>query len=134
MLSHDGFTFTHRHGLIVPEGPPEPQIVVGRFFGVDGEAHIVGGTWGRELFCEYTLDGYNGRFELYDALGILESRIGVLTGDLTIDIDGDIVVWPDCTFLGFRPIPSGPFLDGSGVHGWTLFGQLMWRQRRRAQL
>lgn len=131
-LSHDGFTFfSNPSGPIVTAGPHEPQIIVSRFFGLIGESHLLGETWGRDLFCEYRFQGYNTTALLMTDWDTLGQKIVKLTGTLAQTISGNTANFPSCTFLGF--VPSRPmFLDGSGVNGWVQPGRLIWRQRVRS--
>lgn len=132
-LSHDGYSFLGvPHGTIVAETPFEMPIVLGQFFGVTGEAHIIGEPYGRDLSCELTLQGYASITALQAAIDALDARAGVLTGTLTETISGNSRTFPQTTFIGFQQAPPGPFLDGSGVYGWVCFGRLLWRQRTRS--
>jgi len=117
-----------QHGLITAIGPHDLPIAVGQFFGVEGESHIVGKRYGRHLVCEVTFSSYASRQALQAALDVMSSYAGSLTGTVTQTIGGDTVPFADCTFLGFEP-SSPAFYEGSGVHGWVMFGALRWRQR-----
>lgn len=130
-LSHDGYSFESAdHDPILPASEHELPIVVGQFFGVNGESHIIGEPVGRELFCAITLDGYNTNTLLQAAINTLSSKAGQLTGTLTETISSNSRTFSQCTFLGF--FPSGPpFVDGSGVNGWVQSGFLRWRQRKQ---
>lgn len=131
-LSQNGFAFlSHDHGIVTPHGPFETAIAQGQFFGVIGESHIIGETYGRDLSCEYTMRGYATHGALATDLATLAGYQGVLVGDLTMTIGGNTTTFPKCTFIGVSHSPRGAFLDGSGVHGWTLFARLHWRQRSR---
>jgi hypothetical protein len=130
-LSQDSFAFLSMpHGQVCAEGPFELAIIPGRFFGVRGEAHLVGETGGRNLYCDFTLRGYETPDALHAALEDLESRAGTLTGALTMTVGSGTRTFQKCTFLGFQPDPRGPFYEGSNQgFGWMLFGRLLWRQR-----
>lgn len=133
-LSHSGFSFDGSHGLIVPLQPFELPVVVGQFFGVRGESHIVGETFGRDISCDITFDGYADLEDLQADMEEIDSKIGVLTGDLTETIGGKTRTFVDCTFMGYQQSPRGPFWDGSGQNGWVIDLRLFWRQRRRANV
>lgn len=131
-LSHDSFAFfgLGTEGVIEEIGPHQLPIAVGQFFGVVGESHIIGETYGVDLRCSFRFQGYNTITLLRTDKKTLESKIGKLTGTLTQTISGNANAYEDCTFLGFAPLRP-PFLDGSGVYGWVQFGHLFWRQRTR---
>lgn len=128
MLIHGNYLFSSAfHGDIIP-GPWDAQIVQEAFFGVSGEAHLVGFTGGRDLICNYDIIGALTSTLLGQQLVAIDQVILQLTGDLTIN--GNIVgVYPKCTFLGYERAPM--FFDGSGVNGWCVFGRLRWRQRNQ---
>lgn len=131
-LSHDGFSFfSAKHGPVSVLVGFDLPIVFGQFFGVNGESHLIGDPYGRELSCELVMDGYTGTDDLESDLRTLDTKIGALTGTLTETIGGDDRTWGDCTFLGYQTDPRGPFKDGSGQNGWVLFLRLFWRQRKR---
>lgn len=132
-LAQNGFAFfSHDHGIITPEGPFETPIVTGQFFGVLGESHIIGETFGRNISCDYIMRGYASHGALATDLATLAAYQGNLVGNLTMTISANTTTFPKCTFLGVVHSPRGAFLDGSGVHGWVLFARLLWRQRSRA--
>lgn len=129
-LTQDGFTFGQKHGTVVAQTPADLFLVVHQFAGVLGESHLVGYTFGRDLGCDLTLDGFATLDDLNDALNLIDRQAGVLTGDLALTVPaGPPVVYRGCTFLGFARFPPGPFYDGSGRWGWVCFGRLLWRQR-----
>lgn len=130
-LSQDAFSFLNAPHLPVVGGRFDLPITVGQFFGVRGESHIIGEPYGRDLSCEITLQNYATIALLEAALHHYAIRAGRLTGTLTETLGGFSRQFPKCTFLGFEP-GSEPFVDGSGVHGWVMFGRLLWRQRQRA--
>lgn len=128
MLTQNGFNFggSNFHGDIIP-GPWDPQVVQEQFFGVAGEAHLIGATGGRDLVCNYDLFGFASSTLLGQQLVTLDSQILLLTGDLAIS--GNIAgIYTSCTFVGYDKI-SPFFFDGSGVNGWGVFLRLRWRQR-----
>lgn len=118
-----------QHGLITAIGPHEVPIAIGRWFGVEGESHIIGSRYGRELVCDVTFSGYASRAALQTALDLMSSYNGALTGTVTQSISGDSTTFNECTFLGFEAARPA-FYDGSGVNDWVMFGRLRWRQRR----
>ena len=131
-LAQNGFGFfSHDHGIVTPEGPFETAIVTGQFFGILGESHIIGETYGRIISCSYIMRGYSTHGALADDLATLSSYQGYLVGDLTMTISANTTTFPKCTFLGLTHDQRGAFRDGSGVHNWVLFGRLNWRQRSR---
>lgn len=130
-ITHSSFTFfSNPSGTIQVAEPHAPPIAIGQFFGVHGESHIIGETYGADLICEYRFQGYSTIALLRTDEKTLESKIGKLKGTLTQTISGNDRAYQQCTFLGFRPFEP-PFLDGSGVNGWVMRGILLWRQRRR---
>jgi len=133
MIQQDGFDFFGLpHGMVLPEGPFEVPLVVGRFFGVRGESHIVGQPWGRPLSCRLTLTDYASLDNLSADLATLASLVGTLTGELVETIGTSTRRFPHATFLGFAA-DGEEFYDGTGVLGWTQFGRLQWMQRDRSQ-
>lgn len=128
-LTHDGFTFFgHNHGVVVP-GEYDVPVVPGQWFGVVGEAHIIGERYGRLITCRLTMDGYATPQALKADLDTLKTKIGKLTGTLSVVIDGGTEQYAKTTFINFQPDPNGHFYDGSNVHDWVLFVTLLWRQR-----
>jgi hypothetical protein len=116
------------HGDILP-GLWDAQVVAEQFFGVAGEAHLIGATGGRDLICPYDILGAGSSTLLGAQLVALDAVILQLTGDLAIS--GNIAgVYPKCTFLGYER--ASMFFDGSGVNGWCVFGRLRWRQRAQS--
>lgn len=130
-LSHDGYAFggSSLHGDVVPQGSFQPQLIAEEFFGVKGEAHLLGETGARDLVCEYTLSGFASAALLKVVLDEIDSKVGELTGTLTQS--GNInVTYVKCTFVAYER--GNMFLDGSGVNGWVCRGRLRWRQRQQA--
>lgn len=129
-LSHDSYAFESApHDPVRYAGAPEQQIVVAQFFGVLGESHITGETWGRDLVCRIRLDGYASTAALQTAIETIESKAMQLTGTLTETIGGNDRTWEQCTFLGIE-LPQDPFNDPH--RNWTqLNAFLRWRQRKR---
>lgn len=127
-LSHDGFTFFgHSHGVLLVE-PYDLPIVPGQWFGVAGEAHVVGERYGRILRTRLTFSGYATPQALKTDLDTLKTKIGKLTGTLSVTIGGGTEQYTKTTFLNFEP-EGPPFYDGSNVYDWVQFVQLIWRQR-----
>jgi hypothetical protein len=127
-LTHDGFTFFgHDHSTVLADEYDVP-VVPGQWFGVAGEAHVVGERYGRRLTCRLTMSGYASPAALKADLDTLKTKIGKLTGTLAVVIAGGTEQYTKATFLGFRPAAPA-FRDGSGQHGWVQFLELMWRQR-----
>lgn len=132
-LTHDGFAFfSHDHGLVTAETDFEMEVITGQFMGVLGESHLIDEPKGRLLGCDITFTDYSDYSDLEDDMLTLASKAGRLTGTLTQTIGSDSTTFAKCTFLGLTQSPRGAFFDGSGVHGWTLFARLHWRQRNRS--
>lgn len=130
-LSHSSFSFfSNPSGVVETLSPHEIPIVTGQFFGVIGESHIIGETYGVDLACEYRFQDYATIALLRADKKTLEGKIGKLTGTLTQTILTYDQTFQECTFLGFQPFEA-PWFDGSGVHGWVQNGRLLWRQRKR---
>lgn len=126
-LSHDSFAFfSHSHQL-VEEGQLDVEVIIGSFFGVDGESHITDAPKGHNLSCLMFFDGYNSMALLQADLNTLKTKRGTLTGTLTETL-ASTRTFAKATFLGYR-VERGPFLDGSGVNAWTAFVRLFWRKR-----
>lgn len=133
-LSHDGYTFEDAPHKPVRHGSsPEPQIVIGQFFGVNGESHLIHpATGGRDLWCQILLSGYETTAAMQTAVETIEAKVGVLTGTLTETIDGNNRTWEQCTFLGID-LPEDIFNEPH--QNWThLDAVLRWRQRKRNSL
>lgn len=129
-LSHNGYTYLGHatDSVIVAGSVPDLQMQRFQFFGLQGEAHVIGESSGVDLSCEFTLQGYNTHALLMSDVGALAGKVGKLTGTLTQTIGGNSNTYPKCTFLGYVA-SEPPFLDGSGVNGWVSHGRLFWRQR-----
>lgn len=129
MLTHDDYQFggSSLHGDIVPVGSFEPKLLVENFFGVAGEAHLFGETGGRQLVCDYTLSGFEDTETLKSLLDEIDSNVGRLTGDLTIEVNIS-ATYRYSTFLGLER--AAMFYDGSGINNWCVHGRLHWRQRK----
>jgi hypothetical protein len=123
------FTFAGStlHGDVIPSIDWEPELVQEKFFGVQGESHLIGAPAGRDLSCEYWLTGYVSAVALGADLVTIDSWIGRLLG--AIVMSGNITgQYNNCTFLGY---PRGArFFDGAGNLGWCVAGHLLWRQRK----
>ena len=132
-ISQDGFAFFGLStGLIRPEDAFEVALISAKFMGLLGEAHIVDQPKGRNLGCEIFFDGYATRAALFADLATLDSQVGTLIDALTQTIGGDVIVFNQCTFLGWTGDPKGPFYDASNPSTpWTYFCRLHWRQRSR---
>lgn len=127
-IVHDTFTFfDHKHGLISERGTGRLPMVRGQFFGVRGEAYIIGRQYGTALSCELILDQYDSLAALGNAVVALKALQGVLTGTLTEQTAGGFTrSWPNTVFVGFeetRPV----FLDGTGESGYVQFTRLFWQ-------
>lgn len=119
-FSHADFTFTHIAGPII-EGPWETALQIGQFPGIRGESHIHHGPFGRDLSCEYTMDGFDDADAANTALEALHDHVGE-SGTLEFGS----VEYERCTFLGFQM--QDRFVDGvTSKH--VISGQLRWRQR-----
>lgn len=130
MITQGAYTFggSSLHGDIIPAQNFQPQLVIGEFFGVLGEAHLLGESSGRDLTCQYMLSGFATSALLAAQIADIESYINVLTG--TVTISGNISASHRfCTFLAYDHGPM--FYDGSGVNFWIVEGRLRWRQQRQ---
>ena len=127
-ITHSSVTFSGRAGTIVAASAPESQLIKGEYWGLIGESHLLGETFGRDLSCEFTFYGYASMALLATAVAAVEGYTNKLTGTLTQTVNGSAQAYPSCTFLGFEPTEP-PFLDGSGCEGWIQRGRLKWRQR-----
>lgn len=116
------------HGDIVVASDFEAEITAEKYFGVQGESHLVGAPAGRDLVCEYMLTGYASATLLGAAMQTISAQIGLLTGPVSILNVNLAGTFNNCTFMGYRTQPR--FYDGSGVNGWCVIGQLIWRQRK----
>lgn len=128
-ITQGGFNFggSNLHGDLIPAANFDPQVIVGQFFGVRGEAHLLGDACGRDLTCDYMLSGFLTSSDLDTAIKAIEAKIGVLTG--TVALTGNIVTSQRfCTFLAYER--GSMQFDGSGVNGWLVRGRLRWRQQR----
>lgn len=133
-LSHDSYAFESpaAHGMVTPASEHEPQLIVGTFIGVEGESHILpDATWGRDLICLVTFDGYASTTALQSDLDTIQSKVGTLTGTLTETIGGNDRTFLQCTFLGLLIPQRGMFADGA-TGNWVLKDAILrWRQRAR---
>lgn len=127
-ITQNAFNFgSNLHGDLIPAANFDPQVIVGQFFGVRGEAHLLGDISGRDLTCDFMLSGFGTSALLDAAIKTIEAQMGRLTG--TVSLTGNIVTsQPNCTFLAFERGPM--MIDGSGVNGWLVRGRLRWRQQR----
>lgn len=127
-ITQDGFNFegaTHHGDLVSPQA--ETPVVQGQFFGVRGEAHLVGEPYGQDIECDLTLTGYSTATLLKAAIARIERKKGQLTG--AVVLTGNLAhTYPPMTFLDVRK-PTPAQYDGSGVNGWTQTIYLKWRQR-----
>jgi len=125
-LSFAGLSFgSHPHGPITA-GPWDVQKVRQQWFGVTGEAHLVGRATGRQLSTWLHLTGYASHSALATGIAALSDYLGV-NGTLTITIGADTGTYTNVTFESFSE-QEAPFLDGSGVNGWQTRLQLIFRQ------
>ena len=120
------FGGSNLHGIVHPSQPADLPITIGRFFGVRGESHLLGRTYGRPLECEYLLSDFDDPADLKNLLVSMDLKVGELTGDLA-QTGNWSQTFGDCTFIGFER--GIPFFDGSGEHGWCVEGRLKWIQR-----
>jgi hypothetical protein len=141
-LNQNGFDFTNTSsgdpwdtGTLFAETDFDLRLITSDFVGVKGEAVIADQPKGRVLACDVIFRDYPTRADLDTDLVNLASQAGQLNGTLTqvLPSDGDNPpsTFPNCVFLGVQWDPPGPFWDGSGQHGWCLFGRLRWRQTDR---
>lgn len=130
-LSHDGYSFESitDHGDLVSQTPNELPIVTARFFGVKGEAQLVGETYGRDVYCRARLFGYSTAALLKAAVANIRARQGKLLGTLTVT--GNLAQsLTEMTFVDVIEPDPGAQLDGSGVNGWHQEIILRWRRRK----
>ncbi|MBW3538764.1 MAG: hypothetical protein KY476_00690 [Planctomycetes bacterium] len=128
-LSQNGFTFGgYQHGLVRSESW-DVAIVRGKWFGVKGESHIIHSHYGRVLRCRLMITGRASHAALKAELDVLDTKIGLLTGTLTMTLNGVATPYPAATFKGYLEEEPGPFQDASGVNGWCIFVDLIWQQR-----
>lgn len=131
-LSHSGFTYfstQNASGTIQIVSPHDLTIVIGQFFGVVGESHIISEPGGADLACEYRFQDYASLSTLRTAERSMVGWYGKATGTLTkTGADASVQSFRDCTFQKFQPFES-PWKDAGG-RGWIMRGILLWRQRR----
>lgn len=128
-LSHDSYTFggsNNLHGALIME-PPDVPIQVQRIAGIRGETHLIDKPKGRIFACRCLLRGFDSWTLLAGLLDAIDEKAGTLTGTLTVTGTASATV-QRATFIGRQNL-GGPFLDGSGVHGWCQRIQLTWVQR-----
>lgn len=126
-IIHDDFTFNDDHGVIVPAQSPELPLIVGRFPGLIGEAHLIDNRKGRLVFCEYSFERATYA-AVKNALDILNTKIGELTGDVQVTgLAATAEPFRNCTFVGYET-DFGPHREASR-NKWIWFGRLIWRQR-----
>lgn len=137
-INQNGYTFTNSvsgnpwdTGILVAETDFDLAVIQSKFMGVQGEALITDQPKGRFLTCDVAFRDYPYRTDLDNDLLSLAAQAGQLTGTLEQVLATDTYQFPNCTFLGVFWEPPGPFYDGSGQHGWCLFGKLRWRQTNR---
>lgn len=118
-------TGSHLHGSI-NAGPWEYAKSVQSFFGVTGEIHLNGGLRGRELTCWLLLSGYSTHALLHAGILTLQGYTSQ-AGSVVWTVGADTITYANCVFEGFTP-EEPPWLDGSGVNGWTVLGNLKFRQ------
>lgn len=107
-----------------PIPSPDPAIIAARWFGVQGEGHIVGGTWGRDLSLRALYRGYASYAALVTAFAADAAKVGALTGPVAIDG----VSHGNGTLTGVR-MTDRPMPDGkNGL--WFAPAVLTWRLRQ----
>jgi hypothetical protein len=124
-LSHSAIDLITTYGI--HEGPSvrplQKAYFIGAYPGVIGETHLKDKPKGREIIVPV-------RYRGFESLGALEVGMAELEG--YCGNDGSLVVdsatYENCTFFEFERTQD-PFLDGSGVHGWTVMTVLTFRQR-----
>ena len=127
-ISIGSFNFSSTiHGTpVVP--PWEFTVSEQKWFALNGAYELLGSANARTIKISYEFTGNASHTALQSALATLSAAIGTI-GTLVVDLGGgDSVSFTHCTFYGFQP--SGqPMLDGSGVNGWEMQGELIFRQR-----
>jgi hypothetical protein len=116
------------HGSVQQEQWDAP-IVRQAWFGVLGEATLIGRNHGRALLIDGHLSGYNSHLLLTTALNNLQNLRG-LYGTLSVDIPFGALPandYDDVLFEGIMPTEA-PWLDGSGTNGWQMDCRLTFRQ------
>ena len=124
MITHNGTVFPHPFHENPLYGPFQSPVSVQTWLGVRGAKVRTYSAQTREITIEATLTGFATEANYNAARVLLEQyKNAGLNGTLIIDATGFTL----CTFLGWEP-RGIHFLDGSGVNGWTQFGQLKWLQ------
>ena len=130
-LVQDSFDFGDLH-TPVRVGPAEFALVRKQFFGLQGESHVLGRTYGRDLTCELTLTDYGSDADLQFDIDTIQNQAGTLTGALICTINAVVTTYANATFLGCKVVRE-KMLDGLGLpvyggHGWFAVVELEWRQ------
>lgn len=121
--SGTNYTFPGNYATPVP-GLREVTLNKRTFAGTTGESHNLSGPHGRDIKLHGELSGYTTRADLDTAIDTINSKIGVLFGNLS----ANGAAYADCTFEGIESEDGGPpFYDPWNL--WTLFVVLKWRQR-----
>lgn len=124
MITHNSIVFPNTIHENPVFGSFESPITVQTWLGVRGAKVRTYPAQTREITLDATLTGFSTEANFLTGRGLLDQyRDQGLAGTLVIDA----ITLTLCTFLGWTP-RGIHFLDGSGVNGWTQFGQLKWLQ------
>ena len=129
-VSQDSYTFggsNLSHGDI-RLGSPDIPIQTGQWFGVQGEAHLIGATYGCDMWLECMLIEFETAALCWSKIYEIRSKIGTLTGSVTIVTGSLTNTLNAATFVRAEfesPAPTQPFLSDP----YCARGMLMWRQR-----
>ncbi len=125
-------TFANSNLGLTIYDPPQPgqwdtPLARKSWFGVGGEATLVGKAKGRPVTMTAHLRGYASLNAVETAINSLQNLRGTF-GSLVVDLGGgDATTYTLCTFESCTPTEM-PWLDGSGVNGWQCGIRLEWRQ------
>lgn len=98
---------------------------VSTFFGLIGELHLNGMIHGRNLTAWAMPTGYATHAALQTDIAVYNTLIGTF-GDVVWAVGADTSTFLNCVFEGFE-LDEDPWLDGSGVNGWSVLGHLNFR-------
>lgn len=125
-------TFNGTDLLLTIHGTPKPAqwdapLSRQAWFGVQGEATLVGQNHGRGVRLTAHLTGFATLSALLTKINNLQNLRGNF-GSLVVDLGGgDSTTYTKCTFETCEPTET-PWLDGSGTNGWQCDIELIWRQ------
>ena len=114
------------HGTPQP-GQWQSPLVRQTWFGVRGEATLIGAQHGRQIKLMAHLSGYATLNAVLTKINALQALRGSF-GSLVIDLGGGDITTYTLTLLETVKSTETPWLDGSGVNGWQCDIELIWRQ------